>query len=140
MQAFMMFLTNTTCTLVVHDMWILAYKQTKLNAECIKTLSECTEIHACRIKKMNNPVCLFRLILIAEKDIVYKKFPTPLINRLEKHFVLTSTVLEEWQCKALEDFKKWIKDFSQTIARYFTLVYYLFPLIYCVLCTQRFQW
>ena len=55
---------------------------------------------------------LFRLILIAEKTTVYEEFPTPLINRLEKHFVLYSSVLEDWQTSTLERVKKWIKDFS----------------------------
>ncbi len=55
-----------------------------------------------------------RLILIAEKDTVYKKFPTPLINRLEKHFVLTSSVLEDWQNDILRVFDKWIQKFSTT--------------------------
>ena len=52
------------------------------------------------------------MILIAEKTTVYEKFPTPLINRLEKHFVLYSSVLEDWQTSTLERVKKWIKDFS----------------------------
>ena len=56
----------------------------------------------------------FRLILIAEKDTVYERFPTPLINRLEKHFVLTSSVLEDWQEEVLNDFEDWIKAFSDT--------------------------
>ncbi len=55
----------------------------------------------------------FRLILIAEKDTVYSKFPTPLINRLEKHFVLTSSILEKWQGDLLEIFTKWIFNFSR---------------------------
>ena len=55
-----------------------------------------------------------RLILIAEKDTVYERFPTPLINRLEKHFVLTSSVLEDWQKEVLNDFEDWIKAFSDT--------------------------
>ena len=54
----------------------------------------------------------YRLILIAEKDTVYDKFPTALINRLEKHFVLTSSVLEKWQEDVLEAFDKWIRKFS----------------------------
>ena len=57
---------------------------------------------------------LHRLILIAEKDTVYEKFPTPLINRLEKHFVLTSSILEDWQEQVLKDFEEWIRDFSDT--------------------------
>ncbi len=56
---------------------------------------------------------LYRLILIAEKDTVYSKFPTPLINRLEKHFVLTSSILERWQDELLVVFQKWISDFSR---------------------------
>ena len=55
-----------------------------------------------------------RLILIAEKDTVYEKFPTPLINRLEKHFVLTSSVLEDWQKNLLVQCEDWIKKFSDT--------------------------
>ena len=53
-----------------------------------------------------------RLILIAEKTTVYEKFPTPLINRLEKHFVLYSSVLEEWQLKTLSQLEDWVKAFS----------------------------
>ncbi len=53
-----------------------------------------------------------RLILIAERSTVYEKFPTPLINRLEKHFVLTSSVLHEWQLDVLDEFKEWIHQFS----------------------------
>ena len=55
-----------------------------------------------------------RLILIAEKDTVYEKFPTPLINRMEKHFVLTSSVLEDWQETVLDQLEKWISQFCNT--------------------------
>ena len=57
-------------------------------------------------------IFLRRLILIAERETVYEKFPTPLINRLEKHFVLTSSVLKKWQQDVLTHFENWIKDFS----------------------------
>jgi len=50
--------------------------------------------------------------MIAEKKTVYEKFPTPLINRLEKHFVLTSSVLTEGQLNVLHHFQKWIYQFS----------------------------
>lgn len=53
-----------------------------------------------------------RLILIAERNTVYEKFPTPLINRLEKHFVLTSSVLHDWQQEVLQEFEEWIRRFS----------------------------
>ena len=55
----------------------------------------------------------YRLILIAEKDTVYEKFPTPLINRLEKHFVLTSSVLKEWQNALLKEFEDWVIKFCK---------------------------
>lgn len=58
-------------------------------------------------------ILFFRLILIAEKETVYEKFPTPLINRLEKHFVLTTTVLSKWQEEVLGILETWIKDFSE---------------------------
>ena len=54
---------------------------------------------------------LRRLILIAEKETVYKTFPTPLINRLEKHFVLTETILLDWQKEVLKQLKIWVKKF-----------------------------
>ena len=57
--------------------------------------------------------CTHRLILIGEKETVYKKFSTPLINRLEKHFVLASSVLEDWQRALLESFEQWIRKFSR---------------------------
>ena len=50
--------------------------------------------------------------MIAEKKTVYEKFPTPLINRLEKHFVLTSSVLTEEQQDVLHDFQDWIHQFA----------------------------
>ena len=52
--------------------------------------------------------------MIAEKDKVYEEFPTPLINRLEKHFVLTSSVLEAWQEEVLNEFEAWISHFCNT--------------------------
>ena len=55
---------------------------------------------------------MFRLILIAEKDKVYDEFPTPLINRLEKHFVVTSTVLSDIQKQLLMELEAWANEFS----------------------------
>ena len=63
-------------------------------------------------KMFHYEMYLFRLILIAEKGTVYEKFPTPLINRLEKHFVLTKTVLLDWQTDVLARLGEWIKKFS----------------------------
>ena len=55
-----------------------------------------------------------RLIIIAEKDMVYEKFPIPLIHRLEKHVVVTHTVLLPWQEKVLDELVKWVKLLSRT--------------------------
>ena len=54
----------------------------------------------------------FRMILIAEKETVYKDFPTPLINRLEKHFVVTSTILTKSQKEIMNRLMKWANDFT----------------------------
>ena len=51
--------------------------------------------------------------MIAEKRTVYSKFPIPLINRLEKHFVLTETILLKWQKEVYDKLMNWIKDFSE---------------------------
>ena len=67
-------------------------------------------------------VVSYRLILIAEKDTVYEKFPTPLINRLEKHFVLTSSILEDWQEETLEEFETWISNFSNARLVYYCVI------------------
>ena len=53
--------------------------------------------------------------MIAESRTVYDKFPTPLINRLEKHFILSKTLLEDWQLKILDDFKSWISNFVTVV-------------------------
>ena len=50
--------------------------------------------------------------MIAEKTTVYNNFPTPLINRLEKHFVLYSSVLQEWQTEILIQLEEWIEKYS----------------------------
>ena len=55
----------------------------------------------------------FRLIVIAEKDVVYNKFPIPLINRLEKHYLVTLTSLTPDQIKLVDKLKTWVSDFSE---------------------------
>ncbi|XP_068269102.1 E3 ubiquitin-protein ligase RNF213 [Nyctibius grandis] len=54
----------------------------------------------------------FRLIVIEEKDVVYKHFPIPLINRLEKHYLDISTVLDKGQRETVKELKKWVHDFT----------------------------
>ena len=57
----------------------------------------------------------FKLIVIAEKDTVYNTFPTPLINRLEKHLLTMPMVLSEEEVKISEQLAKWAKDFSNLV-------------------------
>ncbi|WAR07295.1 R213A-like protein, partial [Mya arenaria] len=54
----------------------------------------------------------FRLILIAEKQTVYNKFPIPLINRVEKHFLTVKTILNDKQQRLVSDLEKWAIDFA----------------------------
>ena len=62
----------------------------------------------CRVHKK------FRLIVVAEKQIVYNKFPIPLINRLEKHFLSLKTMLTPGQLELTEKLHKWAQDFCET--------------------------
>ena len=59
-------------------------------------------------------ICIYycRMILIAEKETVYRDFPTPLINRLEKHYVVTSTILTGAQKRVMERLVQWAEDFA----------------------------
>ena len=55
--------------------------------------------------------------MIAEKATVYKKFPTPLVNRLEKHFVLMSSILSVQEKVILSQLDSWINQFSKVKSR-----------------------
>lgn len=55
---------------------------------------------------------IHRLILIAEKSAVYDRFPTPLINRLEKHFIPISTIFAPWQHAVVQELQIWVNTFS----------------------------
>ncbi|KAL3881537.1 hypothetical protein ACJMK2_027969, partial [Sinanodonta woodiana] len=54
----------------------------------------------------------FRLIVVAEKDVVYQKFPIPLINRLEKHFLTVKTMLTQEQGELAKRLEKWADTFA----------------------------
>ncbi|XP_064251966.1 E3 ubiquitin-protein ligase RNF213 isoform X2 [Passer domesticus] len=54
----------------------------------------------------------FRLIVIEEKEVVYKHFPIPLINRLEKHYLDISTVLDRGQREAVQELERWVQEFT----------------------------
>ena len=51
--------------------------------------------------------------MIAEKDVVYNNFPIPLINRLEKHFLVTSTSLTPDQMELVGKLRIWANDFAE---------------------------
>ena len=53
-----------------------------------------------------------RLIVIAERDVVYSKFPIPLINRLEKHYLVTSASLSSAQAAVVIRLQDWVMKFS----------------------------
>lgn len=53
----------------------------------------------------------FRLIVVAEKSMVYDKFPIPLINRLEKHFLTVNNIMTEEQLKIAKDLDAWATKF-----------------------------
>ncbi len=55
----------------------------------------------------------YRLIVVAEKDVVYERFPIPLINRLEKHLLVMSTGLTERQSDLVKELEEWVKQFSE---------------------------
>ena len=56
---------------------------------------------------------LKRLIVVAEKDVVHKKFPIPLINRLEKHFVAKSTMLTGQQGRIVKELSAWTESLAK---------------------------
>ncbi|KAM6211439.1 E3 ubiquitin-protein ligase rnf213-alpha-like [Sarcoramphus papa] len=53
----------------------------------------------------------FRLIVIEEKNVVYTQFPTPLLNRLEKHCLDMNTVLNWQQQELKQDLQTWTRLF-----------------------------
>ncbi|XP_062264891.1 E3 ubiquitin-protein ligase rnf213-alpha [Platichthys flesus] len=62
----------------------------------------------------------FRLIVVEEREVVYKEFPIPLINRLEKHYLDIHTVLKSEQRRTVDELEKWVRLFvsvsSQSLA------------------------
>ncbi|XP_066547032.1 E3 ubiquitin-protein ligase rnf213-alpha [Amia ocellicauda] len=59
----------------------------------------------CRVKEN------FRLIVIEEKQVVHKQFPTPLLNRLEKHCLEIKSVLSETSKSLCNKLLKWVESF-----------------------------
>ncbi|XP_077886537.1 E3 ubiquitin-protein ligase RNF213-like isoform X3 [Ictidomys tridecemlineatus] len=61
----------------------------------------------------------FRLIVIEEKNVVYEQFPVPLINRLEKHYLDLSSVLQGWQKSIVQELMQWAEEFADVKAHQF---------------------
>ncbi|XP_049326804.1 E3 ubiquitin-protein ligase rnf213-alpha-like [Astyanax mexicanus] len=59
----------------------------------------------CRVKDE------FRLIVIEEKSTVYEQFPTPLLNRLEKHCLEISNILPEHAKQMQAELERWLDSF-----------------------------
>lgn len=60
----------------------------------------------------------YRLIVVAEKDVVYKRFPIPLINRLEKHLLVMSSGLRDDQIDLVQELETWVNLFSEAKQEY----------------------
>uniref|UniRef100_UPI0040389A17 E3 ubiquitin-protein ligase RNF213-like n=1 Tax=Callospermophilus lateralis TaxID=76772 RepID=UPI0040389A17 len=61
----------------------------------------------------------FRVIVIEEKNVVYEQFPVPLINRLEKHYLDLSLVLQGWQKSIVQELMQWAEQFADVKAHQF---------------------
>ncbi|TNN72678.1 E3 ubiquitin-protein ligase rnf213-alpha [Liparis tanakae] len=60
----------------------------------------------------------FRLIVIEEREVVYKQFPIPLINRLEKHYLDIQTVIKTEQKRMVEDLEQWLRLFVRVSSQH----------------------
>ena len=73
--------------------------------------------HTCSLNEkvctINEITYFFRLIVVAEKQIVYSDFPIPLINRLEKHFLSLNTMLTQAQLELADKLQNWVQLFCE---------------------------
>ena len=75
-------------------------------------------MNGCYVRVVNantshSPVCVHRLVVIADKDKVHSQFPIPLINRLEKHYVSATSFLMPHQKSIKRDLEKWAAQFVE---------------------------
>ncbi|XP_034046727.1 E3 ubiquitin-protein ligase rnf213-alpha [Thalassophryne amazonica] len=63
----------------------------------------------------------FRLIVIEESEVVYKQFPIPLINRLEKHYLDIQTVLTRDQKRIVDELERWVVLFVSLSSQHATV-------------------
>lgn len=60
----------------------------------------------------------FRLVVVAEKRVVYKEFPIPLINRMEKHFLNMKGMLTDYQLRLSDELQLWAQEFAGASDRF----------------------
>ena len=62
----------------------------------------------------------FRLIVVADKKSVYnpKKYPIPLVNRLEKHLLSIDAILNDNMKKIVQSINKWLEQITSTSEKY----------------------
>ncbi|XP_077867268.1 E3 ubiquitin-protein ligase RNF213-like [Saccoglossus kowalevskii] len=60
----------------------------------------------------------FRLIVVADKKVVFDRFPIPLINRLEKHYLSTATMLTRLQLQVVDKLDAWVQNFTKISRNY----------------------
>ena len=49
--------------------------------------------------------------------MVYDTFPIPLINRMEKHFLVMSSGLTEAQKHVTKELQAWVEEFAEVILK-----------------------
>lgn len=67
-----------------------------------------------RVKCRVHPA--FRLAVIEEQDVARERFPVPLLNRLEKHYLDLGSVLEPWQRRLADELRDWVARFADVQA------------------------
>ena len=72
----------------------------------------------------------FRLIIIAEKNRVVTQFPPALINRLEKHIVISKTILTTKEKALLAKLEEWIKQFASITSSNYRFRYFSYCMYY----------
>nr|XP_039262088.1 E3 ubiquitin-protein ligase rnf213-alpha-like [Styela clava] len=65
--------------------------------------------HRVKCRIANN----FRLVVMEQKDFVYQHYPIPLVNRLEKHHLASSNLLDKSQLCVSDNLKTWCKTFAK---------------------------
>ena len=56
-------------------------------------------------------------MVIADKDKVHTQFPIPLINRLEKHYISATSLLDENQREVKQELENWAEKFVTPLQR-----------------------